>query len=178
MEIDRKSLLKDLVGALVEFLPYGTAAKKLMQIPINHGVAGWLFPATARPAASIENVAQAVADSIASIPLASLDNPGSAASAAYDIVEIIGRAKVSPQTLINCELDPGVMSNHILAHGKDILATASSERTGFITQGVNEFSHGLIAVAPQLPGVQTAFMRAVLKGTTSTVKDESHAKSH
>ena len=160
MTSDRTKLAKDILDVLVEFLPYGSVGKKLVKLPLIYGL-GRLDQRTS--VKTVENIAEHIAAALEAVPVQFLDNPGSATSAASDVVAIVRRSNLSPDLLIRFDLDAEQLLSHLMSHAQPAMNGASAERRGFIGRGLKEFAYSLISHAPQLPGVDVAFMSAVLK---------------
>ena len=159
-------LAKDLAIALVDLFPLGSIGRKLLEAPI-----GYAFDRgeAARGKQSIAKIAAAVAAEIYHLPDA--PNPGSAASASFDVITILKQSGLGPDLLMQLNLDPHLVQAHLLKTGAQILRDASAQRRRFITDGLTKIAAGIVEVAPELPGTQLAFMRAILRSRNGRASD-------
>jgi hypothetical protein len=157
-------LAKDVLVVLLELFPLGAIAKSAVKLPI-----GYLFERVDNDskAKSIASIAAAIANEISGNP--DQDNPGSARSAAYDVVHIFETSQLGPSLLIELNLDAKLVLSHLMASGAPVLATASAQRQGFIKDGLRKLSETVVESAPGLPGVQLAFMQAMLKSRSAPI---------
>jgi hypothetical protein len=160
MRANQTKLAKDVLDLLVDFLPYGATTKKLLKLPLSYGLSQLDSPTAKR---TIASVASDIAASLSNFPDALLDNPGSAASAANDVLEVARRSGLSPDLMVACELDPSRLLSHFRAHCAPVLRGASAQRRGLVENGLERLARGVTFYAAELPGVEVAYMRAMLK---------------
>lgn len=151
-------LAKDVLAVLLDLFPIGSVAKAAIKLPV-----GYLLDRddTISQAKSIESIASAIADELSEFP--DHDNPGSARSAAYDVLHILRSSKLGPAKLVELNLDSKQVLSHLMLNGADVLRQASAQRQGFITRGLAKLADAVVECAPSLPGVQLAFMQALLR---------------
>lgn len=158
-------LAKDVLAALLDLFRFGSLAKATVKLPLSYMLDRYDAKASTK---SIESIASAIAAELSDLP--DQDNPGSAQSAAHDAVDILQRSKLGPALLVELDLDPERVLSHLLSCGANVVMRASAQRQGFITQGLARIARAVVECAPSLPGVQLAFMQALLKsrgrGTT------------
>jgi len=154
------NLAKQLADALLDLFPLAGLSKSLAKISLEH-----IFGNAERTASrkSVERLAAEVASQIESIPNERLDNPGSARSAALDIVSILKKSALSPERLVSLNLDPTLIEKNLLSAAQEYIANASAERAGFVTTGLRLVAVAVANAAPELPGVAVAFMQAMLR---------------
>jgi hypothetical protein len=151
-------LVEDVLEVLLDLFPLGSVAKAASKVPL-----GYLLNRndTTSQAKSIESIASAIADELSEFP--DHGNPGSARSAAYDVLHILRISGLGPATLVELNLDSKRVLSHLLLNGADVLEQASTQRQGFITRGLAKLADAVVECAPSLPGVQLAFMQALLR---------------
>jgi hypothetical protein len=151
-------LAKEVLSVLLELFPLGSVAKSAIKLPF-----GYLLDRSESKtkAKSIEGIACAIAAKLSVMP--DHTNPGAARSAAYDVVHILKLGKVCPELLIELNLDPTLLLSHLMISGEEVLRTASQQRKSFIELGLSKIADAVVECSPELPGVQLAFMQAMLR---------------
>jgi len=151
---------KVLAAQLLEHVGVPSAARSVVQVPIDQ----LLSRAERKSAAvSLRRVGESVAEELLIIPRSLQDNPGAAQAAAATFLEVLEAANLSATRLVELNLDPQLVRGHILAIAGPHVKGASAERRGHVERAISRFCEALMAEAPTLPGVQLAFMQAVLR---------------
>lgn len=154
------SLAKALVRSLLDLSGLPSTARQLVPVPVDH----WLSRAgSAAARKSIDGIAKQVAAELVAVPRALEDNMGAARSAADTLLEILAAADLSAARMVELNLDPRAIENALLRAGEALLHPASAERRGHVQRAVAKLSVLLVLNAPELPGVQLAFMQAMLR---------------
>lgn len=153
-------IAKVLAGQFLDSLELHTGFRKILQVPLDK-VFGRFDSAASKK--TIELLAQEVASALVSFPGALEENAGAARAAANTFLDALRASALSAPKLVELELDPSRIEQHILSAGETHLTSASAERRGHVERAVAELSSLLVANAPALPGVQVAFMQAMLR---------------
>jgi hypothetical protein len=153
-------IAKVLAGQFLDSLQLHQGVRKALQVPVDQ-----LFGRAERAGSrkTIERLAQGVAAELVSFPGALEDNAGAARAAADTFLDALRLSALSATKLIELDLDPARIEQHILSAGSDHLRGASAERRGHVERAAAELAALLVANAPALPGVQVAFMQAMLR---------------
>src|SRR5689334_9485076 len=125
MTPSQSKVAKEVIEVLVEFLPYGPVGKKLLKLPVTYGLERMAQRGTTK---TVESVAREIAGILEAIPVHLLDNAGSAASAASDVLAIVKASKLSPDVLVECHLDAQEVLAYLELHAAAIMHGASAER--------------------------------------------------
>ena len=158
------SLAKVLARTLLESTGLPATARQLAQVPIDHLLSRSVRSASKK---SIESIAKEVAAELLAFPRALEDNAGSARSAADTLLEVLASASITVVRLIELNLDPTSIERALLEAGEKHLNSASAERRGHVERAIAKLSALLVRNAPELPGVQVAFMQAMLRSRRS-----------
>jgi hypothetical protein len=159
MSSQQTKLAKDLLSVLVDLFPLGSLGKSAIKIPLIH----WLDETNARAATqTIEKIAVSVAAELASFP--DNDNPGAARASSHDLILILRSSGLNASRMIELDLESDRVFHFLIGSASETLRTASAQRRGFIEFGLKRLAQSLVAASPKLPGVELAFMQAMLKG--------------
>jgi len=152
---------KKLVNVLLDLFPLPPLARKVVDIPV-----AYLFDrGGAHNRKTISFIANRIATELAQYP--DDENPGSAISASYNVIEILGSSGLDSRRLVALNLDKDKVFSFLLAAAQPHLSTASQLRQRFIHNGLKEIAEALVESAPELPGVPLAFMQAMLDARNS-----------
>lgn len=150
-------IARKLTEIFLDLFPLPTTARKLVDLPI-----AYMFDkGEARRRKTVSSIAARIASDLTRVP--DQDNPGSAASASLDIIDILRLSSLGPDKLVELDLDTDRVFSSLLQSAGPFLASASSLRQGLIRSGLREVACTVVECAPELPGVQIAFMRAMLR---------------
>jgi hypothetical protein len=153
----KSEVVRKLVDVLLDLFPLAPMARKLFGIPIGYA----LDRGDANQKKTISAIAARIAEELSNLP--DHDNPGSAISASHDVIDILRMSRIGPETLVNLDLDEVRVLSFLMAAAQPTLATAGQLRQGFIRSGLENVARTVVDSAPELPGVQLAFMRAMLR---------------
>ena len=166
MATAESKLTKDLVKALLELFPLGSIGTKLLSAPLDYAF-------ERRDAAQAKKSIAAIAAAVASEIYVLLDprNPGSAASASFDVITILRDSGLGPDLLVELNLDVEMVRAHLMKTGQQTIEQASGQRRRYITDGLAKIAAAVVEAAPELPGVQLAFIRAMLRSRDVRASD-------
>ena len=153
-------IAKVLAGQFLDSLELQSGVRKVLQIPIDKAF-GRAESASSKK--TVERLAREVASELLAFPGALEDNAGAARAAADTFLDALRISALSAAKLVELELDPARIERHILSAAKTQLTGASAERRGHVERAVAELSKLLVANAASLPGIQVAFMQAMLR---------------
>ena len=78
-------------------------------------------------------------------------NPGSAKSAAHNVIDIFSRVTITPELLIELKFSEDELTKHLMGKGQDILVTAGGVRQRLISQGLRRISRVIILSTVDIP---------------------------
>ncbi|MEW6343035.1 MAG: hypothetical protein AB1704_20430 [Pseudomonadota bacterium] len=177
MDASTKKLADGFLDLFVEFMPYGSVTKKLMKLPLSFVLDLMAERSSARQAVDVlSQLANEIASDIAAVDSQYVENKGSAIAAAYDIIAIAKGVNMTPDLLVVCRLDATELYGRFMVAAAPTISGAGPERAGFIDDGLRKLADKVMTNADQLPGVNLAFMRAMLRGTNMvsiTIPDDT-----
>ena len=161
---DEIKLAKRVSKLLLELFPLTAVSKSVVSFSLDL----FLDNAEGKPSKkSIERIGQEVAANLLAISASVPDHQGSAISAAADVISILEQSSLSPEYLIELNLDAELLEAHFLSIANEVFKNAGPRRIGYITDALNQVATKIVSCAPELPGVNVAFMRAMLKSRAS-----------
>ena len=156
------AIAKVLSRSLLEAVGLPSTARQLAQVPMDH-----VLGRTERSAGkkTIEGLAKVVASELLAFPGALEDHAGSATSAANTLLDVLASAQLSASRLIELELNPALVAQALREAGVRHLEGAGAERRGHVERAIVKLASLLVQNAAELPGLQVAFMQAMLKSS-------------
>ncbi|MES2353640.1 MAG: hypothetical protein V4568_04400 [Pseudomonadota bacterium] len=161
MKNEEAKFAKALIEALIGLLPGGSEAKHFAS-PFLEKV----LSANSSNATTIESVIlQKSKNMISSFQLlekAEGSWTGWGNAIADDLLSIVSRANITPQLLIELQLDPDRLCTYLQEVGAPELNELSGRRAR-VVQGLRQIAEAALEIAPELSSVRLEFMRHVLK---------------
>jgi hypothetical protein len=155
MDTLKKEIINDIVGILMDFVPGGTYARRTAQTA-----------ATLLLSRQEKDLIRRIADRIFAqlYEAVGLDarNPGAAKSAAYNVLETIRKAGLTPQVIVDCDLDSGLLFQYVMKYPAVGIESASQIRKQLYQRGVHTFCDELIANALEIKSLQLLIYQKVL----------------
>lgn len=151
----KNEIVADIVGILMGLIPGGSYAQHTAQ-----------RAATLLLSRREKDVITRIADRIFTqlYEAVGLDarNPGAAKSAAYDVLETIRKANLTPQIIVSCGLDAGLLFQYVMQYTATGVESASPIRRQLHQRGVHTFCDELIASAFEIKSFQLFVYQRVL----------------
>ena len=153
-------IAKVLTGQLLDGVELQSGIRKVLQVPVDQ-----IFGGVERSVGkkTIDKLAKAVAGELLAFPGALEENAGAARAAADTFLDALRSSELSASRMVDLSLDPVRIEEYVLNRAKAHLEGASAERRGHVGRAVAQLSKLLVANAADLPGVQVAFMQAMLQ---------------
>jgi hypothetical protein len=157
-------IAKVLAAQFLAQLGVDARLRGILQVPVDQ-----LVGRTERKAAqaTLDKLALLIANELLAFPRALEDNAGAAAAAADSFLASLEASNLSARTLVELDLKPDRIAQHLLLASKPFVEGASAERRGQVERAIRQLSLQLVAHAPSLPGVQLAFMQVLLERSGS-----------
>jgi hypothetical protein len=89
-------------------------------------------------------------------------NPGAAKSAAFNVLETIRKAGLTPQVIVDCDLDSELLFQYVMKYSDIGIESASQIRKQLYQRGVQTFCDELIANALEIKLLQLLIYQKVL----------------
>ena len=155
MDALKKEIVNDIVGILMGLIPGGNYARRTAQTA-----------ATLLLSRQDKDIIARIADRIFNqlYDAVGLDakNPGAAKSAAYNVLETIRKANITPQIIVDCYLDSELLFQYVLKYPAVGIESASQIRRQLYQRGVRTFCDELIANAFEIKSFQLFVYQKVL----------------
>jgi hypothetical protein len=155
MDTLRKELVGDIVGVLLAFVPGGSYVQRTA-----HTAATLLLSRQDRDITT--RIANRIFDQLYKAVGLDAKNPGAAKSAAYNVLETIRQASLTPQVIVDCDLDPEVLFRYVMKYPAAGIESASQIRRQLYQRGVQTFCEELIANALEIKSLQLIVYQKVL----------------
>ena len=152
-------IAKVLAGQLLDGIQLNSGVRKIVQVPMDQ-----LFGKVDRTLAkkTIEKLARSISDELTAFPSTHEDNAGAARAAASTFIDVLQVSDLSASRMVALNLDPIAIEEYLTTKAGPALNTASAERSGHVLRAISHLSKLLVANAADLPGIQVAFMQAML----------------
>lgn len=150
-----KDLVRDITGVLVDLVPGGRLVRGTVQ-----NAAVTLLDRKQRSA--IEQAAKDIFESLYYSVGLDDRNPGAAKSAAYNVMDSVKKAKLTPQVLVDCCLDPELLYQRVSKYPATGIDGASALRQSMYDAGLRSFCEEVIAHAMELKPVQRLVYSRIL----------------
>jgi hypothetical protein len=155
-------LIEAIVEAFCKLVPGLSPVTPFAKMLVKRLMSGFLTPSDL-----IEQTVQRKARDIAARFIAAEEaghiNRGSGHAAASDMVSILRRLTVTPQLLIDLELNSERLWKHMEEVATPFLNEASVGRAARVRAALFEISDAIAEVAVDIPAVRLAYMQEVLK---------------
>lgn len=155
MDALKKEIVNDIIGILVGLVPGGNYARHTAQ-----------SAATLLLSRHDKDIVTRIADRIFKqlYDAVGLDakNPGAAKSAAYNVLETVRDANITPQVIVNCYLDSELLFQHVMKYPATGIESASQIRRQLYQKGVRIFCDELITNAFEIKSFQLFVYQKVL----------------
>ncbi len=110
----------------------------------------------------IQRIANAVFDDLYNSVGKDARNPGAAKSAAYELQDTIRKAKLTPEILVDCCVDPDLLFKYMERFPAEGMDIASGVRQRLYHNGLKAFCNSLTRHAMELPNMQRLVLRRIL----------------
>jgi hypothetical protein len=155
MDALKKEIIKDIVGILMDFIPGGKYALHTAQ-------SASVLLLSRQDKDTVTRIAERIFDQLYYSVGLDTKNPGAAKSAAYDVLETIKRANLTPQVIVDCCLDPELLFQYVMQYPAVGIESASSIRKQLHKNGVRACCEELMTSAFEIRSFQSFVYRQVL----------------